>query len=1148
MGCESFKILAVVLVFCVMNEVSAEPRWAWRRRRRCQKKDCVPGTWSAWSACSHSCGPRGTQYRRRPIAKPAQCGGKCLVTTIGAKACNRFCLNGGSLVRLSCQCKAGYSGVCCEKVSGGWSSWGAWCECTKTCGRGSQYRKRSCTKPGGTGCVGPSREYKSCMIKQCNLDGGWSAWSSWGQCKGSCGTGLQTRKRSCTNPPPGYGGKKCMGASQQQRNCILSRCRDGGWSAWSSWGQCTGSCGTGLQTRKRSCTNPPPGYGGEKCMGSSQQHKNCLLKRCPVNGGWKTWSKWRACSKTCGTGSQYRTRSCTRPRPAYGGKKCTGLARQTRRCNTHHCPVKGGWSLWSKWCTCSKSCGTGSQYRTRSCSRPPPSYSGKHCTGPSKQTRNCNNRRCPVNGGWSLWSKWWACSKRCGTGIQYRTRTCTRPRPAYGGKRCTGLKKQTRNCNTHHCPVNGRWSTWGSWGACSKTCGVGKQYSKRKCNNPAPKYGGRNCYGSNVRSRSCNVKTCPANGGWSLWSKWCECSKSCGSGWQHRTRTCTRPPPTYGGKLCSGLTKQSRHCNTRRCPINGGWGPWGKWWACSKSCGTGSQFRTRTCTKPPPAYNGKHCTGVNRQTKSCNIHHCPVHGGWSNWGNWGACSKTCGAGKRYSKRRCDTPAPKYGGRKCYGTNLRTQACNVNPCPVNGRWSLWGKWSACTKTCGTGGSQTRRRTCTNPPPKYGGVCIGPGVQTKTCLVKRCPVNGVWSAWGHWRACSVTCGTGTQFRSRYCNKPRPAYGGKYCSGPSKQTKKCIKNPCPINGRWTLWSTWEDCSKTCGSGTKARRRSCSNPPPQHGGQACTGPSKQTKSCLLKDCPSYVSWGSWGAWSACSKTCGGGTQNRKRKCQGYSQGYGDCAGANEETRVCNTQSCPAVVNGGWGDWSDWSACSVSCGPGTSIRSRKCDNPPPGPGGQPCQGPSLSNKPCNEGLCPVDGGWGDWSAWSACSVTCGPSTSIRNRKCDNPAPSNGGQPCAGLPFANKPCNKGSCPSIDGGWGDWSAWSACSVTCGPGTSIRSRKCDNPAPSPGGQPCVGLPFANRPCNEGSCPNSDDCWSEWSDWSNCSKVCSCGKKYRVRYCKCGHGQGNEKCQGKTDNSQSCNCQPCPNGPPADDVTEG
>ena len=58
---------------------------------------------------------------------------------------------------------------------------------------------------------------------------------------------------------------------------------------------------------------------------------------------------------------------------------------------------------------------------------------------------------------------------------------------------------------------------------------------------------------------------------------------------------------------------------------------------------------------------------------------------------------------------------------------------------------------------------------------------------------------------------------------------------------------------------------------------------------------------------CLGYVSWGFWGTWSACSKTCGGGTQNRKRKCQVYSQRYGDCAGENEETRLCNTLSCSA-------------------------------------------------------------------------------------------------------------------------------------------------------------------------------------------------------------------------------------------------
>ena len=58
-------------------------------------------------------------------------------------------------------------------------------------------------------------------------------------------------------------------------------------------------------------------------------------------------------------------------------------------------------------------------------------------------------------------------------------------------------------------------------------------------------------------------------------------------------------------------------------------------------------------------------------------------------------------------------------------------------------------------------------------------------------------------------------------------------------------------------------------------------------------------------------------------------------------------------------------VINGGWGDWSDWSACCVWCGPGTSIRRGKYNNLPPDPGGQPCQRPPFSNKPCNEGLCP---------------------------------------------------------------------------------------------------------------------------------------------------------------------------------------
>lgn len=118
MGCEK---LIVLMLVCLVNEMASEPRLrlSWGRRRRyCHKTNCVPGSWSSWSACSHSCGPQGTQYSRRPILEPAKCGGTCVVTTHGARACNRFCLNGGTLISLRCHCKYGYSGVCCEKGQG----------------------------------------------------------------------------------------------------------------------------------------------------------------------------------------------------------------------------------------------------------------------------------------------------------------------------------------------------------------------------------------------------------------------------------------------------------------------------------------------------------------------------------------------------------------------------------------------------------------------------------------------------------------------------------------------------------------------------------------------------------------------------------------------------------------------------------------------------------------------------------------------------------------------------------------------------------------------------------------------------------------------------------------------------------------------
>ena len=58
------------------------------------------------------------------------------------------------------------------------------------------------------------------------VDGGYSAWGSYGPCSKSCGGGVQSRSRTCTNPPPAHGGKDCsgLGESSSTRECSSQNC------------------------------------------------------------------------------------------------------------------------------------------------------------------------------------------------------------------------------------------------------------------------------------------------------------------------------------------------------------------------------------------------------------------------------------------------------------------------------------------------------------------------------------------------------------------------------------------------------------------------------------------------------------------------------------------------------------------------------------------------------------------------------------------------------------------------------------------------------------------------------------------------------------------------------------------------------------
>ncbi|KAG2465273.1 ATS16 metalloproteinase, partial [Polypterus senegalus] len=68
-----------------------------------------------------------------------------------------------------------------------------------------------------------------------------------------------------------------------------------------------------------------------------------------VHGHWSDWSKWSTCSRTCGSGVTYRERQCNNPRPVYGGRFCEGSSRVYKLCNTQMCDP-GSVDFRSKQC------------------------------------------------------------------------------------------------------------------------------------------------------------------------------------------------------------------------------------------------------------------------------------------------------------------------------------------------------------------------------------------------------------------------------------------------------------------------------------------------------------------------------------------------------------------------------------------------------------------------------------------------------------------------------------------------------------------------------------------------------------------------------------------------------------------------------
>lgn len=176
----------------------------------------------------------------------------------------------------------------------------------------------------------------------------------------------------------------------------------------------------------------------------------------------------------------------------------------------------------------------------------------------------------------------------------------------------------------------------------------------------------------------------------------------------------------------------------------------------------------------------------------------PVDGKWSSWVSWGACSVSCGGGTRQRTRLCASPAPQNGGRQCEGNDVHIDFCNSEPCPSESSQTLSALtvWILLTPLKCTEASSNTQVHCISI---FGFLSFALRAHLFSfyafdILAFFLSVSGNWGPWSSWGSCSKTCNGGQMRRYRTCDNPRPANGGRACAGADTQIQRCSTANCP------------------------------------------------------------------------------------------------------------------------------------------------------------------------------------------------------------------------------------------------------------------------------------------------------------------------------------------------------------------
>uniref|UniRef100_A0A6Q2Y151 ADAM metallopeptidase with thrombospondin type 1 motif, 17 n=1 Tax=Esox lucius TaxID=8010 RepID=A0A6Q2Y151_ESOLU len=517
--------------------------------------------------------------------------------------------------------------------------------------------------------------------------------------------------------------------------------------------------------------------------------------------------------------------------------------------------------------------------------------------------------------------------------------------------------------------VDGDWSIWSQWSHCSRTCGTGAQFRQRKCDNPPPGPGGRNCQKASVEHKVCEGPPCPpgtpsfrelqclsherqATGKKTsnLWTAVSNDEKPCAL---YCTPVGRDTPVLVSERVMDGTpcgSYESDLCVNGRCQKIG----------CDGIIGSSAKE--------------DRCGVCNGDGHSCKI----IKGDFNHTKGMGYIeAAVIPVGARRIKVVEDKPshsflAMKDSSKRSINSDWKIelpgefQLAGTTVRYV--RRGLWEKMSAKgpTKT------PLYLMVLLFHDQTYGihyeyTVSLNVTELENVSEEQREPEHLYLWTHSSWQDCSVQCGGGERRTVvscvRFVNKSMIPVNDSHChpeNRPLPQVRPCNLHPCQY--RWVT-AEWNQCSVTCGKGLQLREVGCVYQL-QNGSLIHT----QDRYCqggkppALQGCEGRHCLTIWEAseWSTCSSDCGTGVRKRTVTCtnpQGRCNPYSQPA----DQEACEDQSkCYEWKTG------DWSKCSSSCGKGLQSRVVQCMHRVTGRHGNDC--PALfrppTYRPCHQEAC----------------------------------------------------------------------------------------------------------------------------------------------------------------------------------------